>query len=76
MKMLRAIGTFLFNFNAFEIKGFYSNTHIAYSKEESTTIYLYYKNNLFKYKRQKVSLTRAALDNEGNLIKSKTKAPH
>jgi hypothetical protein len=73
MKMLRAIGPMLYDLDAFVIKGFYSHTKIAYYKEETQTIFLYYKGDK-GYKKQKVSLTRAARDTEGNLIKSKTKA--
>jgi hypothetical protein len=77
MKMLRAIGGFLFDLDAFIIKGYYSDTHIAYYKEESEVLFLYYKDkssSTSKYKRQKISLTRPAQDEQGNFLKSKTKS--
>ena len=74
MKMLRAMGAFLYELDSFIIKGYYSNTHIAYYKEETEELYLYYKDNASKYRRQKVSLTRPALDEQGNFQKSKNKA--
>lgn len=68
------MGAFLFELDSFIIKGYYSDTHIAYYKEETEVLYLYYKENTSKYRRQKISLTRPALDEQGNFQKSKTKA--
>lgn len=76
MRALRAIGGFLFEFNDFTIKGYYSDCSISYNKEEIEELRLYYKSKSLtkRYISQKINLSRPVISKDGKFVKSKTKS--